>query len=47
LNGRPKARDTEFAAILGYMENWYWGARERLRQKEEKKRRERIAEDKR
>lgn len=42
-----KARGTEFIAILGYMEDWYWGAQERLRQKAEKERRERIAEDKR
>lgn len=42
-----KARGTEFVAILGYMEEWYWGAEERLRQKAEKERRERIAEDKR
>jgi hypothetical protein len=42
-----KAKGTEFIAIVGYMEEWYWGAEERLRQKAEKERRERIAEDKR
>ena len=42
-----KAKGTEFMALLGYMEEWYWGAEERLRQKAEKERRERIAEEKR
>jgi hypothetical protein len=42
-----KARGTEFVAILGYMEEWYWGAEERLRQKAAQERRERIAVDKR
>lgn len=26
-----KAKGTEFIALLGYMEEWYWGAEERLR----------------
>jgi len=42
-----KAKGTEFVAILGYMEEWYWGAAERLRQKAEREYRERIAEEKR
>jgi hypothetical protein len=42
-----KAKGTEFVALLGYMEEWYWGAKERLRQKAERERCERIAEDKR
>ena len=41
-----KARGTEFIAVLGHMEEWYWGAEERLRQKREKDRREQIAEEK-
>lgn len=42
-----KAKGTEFIAILGYMEEWYYGASERLRLKAEKERRERIAEERR
>jgi len=42
-----KAKGTEFIAILGYMEDWYLGATERLRLKAEKEQRERIAEEKR
>jgi hypothetical protein len=41
-----KARGTEFIAILGYLEEWYWGAEQRLRLKREKERHERIAQEK-
>jgi hypothetical protein len=41
-----KARGTEFIAVLGYMEEWYWGAEERLHQKREKDRREQVAQEK-
>jgi hypothetical protein len=41
-----KARGTEFIAVLGYLEEWYWGAEERLRQKRDKDRREQIAKEK-
>jgi hypothetical protein len=41
-----KARGTEFIAVLDYLEEWYWGAEERLRQKRDKDRREQIAKDK-
>lgn len=34
-------------ATLGYMEEWSWGIEERLRQKAERERRERLAEEKR
>lgn len=42
-----KARGTEFIAILGWLEEWTWGAQERLRRKQEEERHERIAQDKR
>lgn len=42
-----KAKGTEFIALLGYMEDWSYGATERLRLKAEKERREHIEEDKR
>jgi len=41
-----KARGTEFIAILGYLEDWQLGSEERLRQKAEKERRERVAREK-
>jgi hypothetical protein len=41
-----KARGTEFIAILGCLEEWHWGAEERLRKKQEKERREQIAKEK-
>jgi hypothetical protein len=40
-----KERGTEFIAILGYLEDWHLGSQERLRQKAEKERRERIAQE--
>lgn len=42
-----KATGTEFIAILGWLEEWTWGAEERLRRKREIDRREQIAADKR
>ena len=42
-----KAKGTEFIAILGYLEEWTWGAEERLRQKQDAERRQRIEQDKR
>jgi hypothetical protein len=41
-----KAKGTEFIAVLGYLEEWTWGTEERLRQKQEKDRREQIAKEK-
>ena len=42
-----KATGTEFIAILGWLEEWTWGAEERLRRKREEERRERVEQDKR
>lgn len=44
---REKAVGTEFIAILGYLEDWMFGAEERLRQQREKENRERIEQEKR
>jgi hypothetical protein len=41
-----QARGTEFIAVLGYMEEWHFGVQERLRQKQEKDRREQLAQEK-
>jgi hypothetical protein len=42
-----KANGTEFIAILGWLEEWSWGAEERLRRKREEERRKRVEQDKR
>jgi hypothetical protein len=42
-----KAKGTEFIAILGWLEEWTWGAEERLHRKREKERQERIEQEKR
>jgi hypothetical protein len=42
-----KAKGTEFIAILGWLEEWTWGADERLRRKREEERRQRIEQEKR
>jgi hypothetical protein len=42
-----KANGTEFIAILGWLEEWTWGAEERLRRKREEERRKRVEQDKR
>jgi hypothetical protein len=42
-----KAKGTEFIAILGWLEEWAWGAEERLRRRREDERRKRIAQEKR
>ena len=41
-NGR-----SEFIAILGWLEEWTWGAEESLRRKREEERRKRVEQDKR
>ena len=41
-----KARGTEFIAILGWLEDWTWGAQERLRRRQEVERKERVEQDK-
>jgi hypothetical protein len=41
-----KANGTEFIAILGWLEEWTWGAGESLRRKREEERRKRIEQDK-
>jgi hypothetical protein len=42
-----KAKGTEFIAILGWLEEWTWGAEKRIRRKQEKERRKRVEQDKR
>jgi hypothetical protein len=42
-----KAKGTEFIAILGWLEEWTWGAEERLRRQRAEENRERIEQDKR
>jgi hypothetical protein len=42
-----KAEGTEFIAILGWLEEWTWGADERLRRKQEEERRQHIEQEKR
>ena len=43
---REKDAGTEFIAILGYLEDWMFGAEERLRQIREREHRERIEQEK-
>ena len=43
---REKDTGTEFIAILGYLEDWMFGAEERLRQTRERENRERIEREK-
>jgi len=42
-----KANGTEFIAILGWLEEWTWGAEGSLRRKREDERRKRVEQDKR
>jgi hypothetical protein len=42
-----KTKGTEFIAILGWLEEWTWGADERLRRTREGERRQRIEQEKR
>jgi hypothetical protein len=42
-----KAKGTEFIAMLGWLEEWMWGAGENLRRKRDKERQEQIEQDKR
>lgn len=42
-----KAKGTEFIAILGWLEEWTWGAEERLRRQRAEENRERVAQEKR
>ena len=44
---KEKAIGTEFIAILGWLEEWTWGAQESLRRKREERQRQRIEQDKR
>jgi hypothetical protein len=47
LFAEEKASGTEFVAILGHLEDWQYGAEERLRQKAERENRERVEQEKR
>ncbi|WP_075632293.1 hypothetical protein [Novacetimonas hansenii] len=42
-----KAKGTEFIALLGWMEDWMWGAEEILRRKQTEERQRRIAQERR
>ncbi len=42
-----KSKGTEFIAILGWLEEWTWGAEERLRRKRDEEHRKRTEQDKR
>jgi hypothetical protein len=42
-----KAKGTEFIAILGWLEEWMWGAEENLRRKRNQERQEQIEREKR
>jgi hypothetical protein len=47
LFAEEKASGTEFVAILGHLEDWQYGAEERLRHKAEREHRERVEQEKR